>query len=77
MRDVRVVPSNEAVEKASLYAGVEWCGRQPRAVAERAAIPEPWSQGQVNGHVHRRKLVQRTMYGHAGFALLRRRVLAA
>jgi transposase len=49
--------------------------RDERAV--RAAITEPWSQGQVEGHVHRLKLVKRTMYGRASFALLRRRVLAA
>jgi transposase len=45
--------------------------------AVRAALTEPWSNGQVDGQVHRLKLVKRTMYGRAGFALLRRRVLAA
>jgi len=45
--------------------------------AVRAAITEPWSQRQVEGQVHRLKLVKRTMYGRASFALLRRRVLAA
>lgn len=45
--------------------------------AVRAALTEPWSNGQVEGQVHRLKLVKRTMYGRAGFALLRRRVLAA
>lgn len=45
--------------------------------AVRAAITEPWSNGQVEGQVHRLKLIKRTMYGRASFALLRRRVLAA
>ncbi|MGI8765975.1 MAG: ISL3 family transposase [Gemmatimonadaceae bacterium] len=42
-----------------------------------AAILFPWSNGQVEGQVNRLKLIKRTMYGRAGFALLRRRVLAA
>lgn len=42
-----------------------------------AAILFPWSNGQVEGHVNRLKLVKRTMYGRANFPLLRRRVLAA
>jgi transposase len=35
-----------------------------------------WSQGSVEGHVNRLKLLKRQMYGRAGFAFLRRRVLA-
>jgi transposase len=42
-----------------------------------AAILFQWSNGQVEGHVNRLKLIKRTMYGRASFALLRRRVLAA
>ncbi|MEO6778858.1 MAG: transposase [Gemmatimonadaceae bacterium] len=42
-----------------------------------AAILFPWSNGQVEGQVNRLKLIKRTMYGKAGFQLLRRRVLAA
>ena len=42
-----------------------------------AAILFRWSNGQVEGQVNRLKLIKRTMYGRAGFALLRRRVLAA
>lgn len=52
-------------------------GLRRDVAAVRAAITEPWSQGQVEGQVHRLKLVKRTMYGRAGFALLRRRILAA
>jgi len=41
-----------------------------------AGIALPWSQGQLKGQVHRLKLVKRSMYGRAGFPLLRRRMLA-
>jgi transposase len=42
-----------------------------------AAIQFPWSNGQVEGHVHRLKLLKRTMYGRAGLELLRRRLIRA
>jgi transposase len=45
--------------------------------AVRAALRLPWSNGQVEGQVHRLKLVKRQMYGRAKFDLLRARVLAA
>lgn len=41
------------------------------------AICFDWSNGQTEGQVNLLKLVKRTMYGRAGFELLRRRVLAA
>jgi len=40
-----------------------------------AGIGTPWSNGQVEGQVHRLKLLKRQMYGRSGFLLLRRRVL--
>ena len=40
-----------------------------------AAVTLPWSNGPVEGHVNRLKLVTRQMYGRAGFELLRSRVL--
>lgn len=40
-----------------------------------AALSLPWSNGQVEGHVHRIKLLKRQMYGRAGFDLLRIRTL--
>jgi transposase len=40
-----------------------------------AAISLKWSNGQVEGHVHRLKLIKRQMYGRASFRLLRARVL--
>jgi transposase len=43
--------------------------------AVEAGVVQPWSNGQVEGQVHRIKLLKRQMYGRSGFALLRRRVL--
>ena len=43
--------------------------------AVREALRMPWSQGHVEGQVHRLKLIKRQMYGRAGFELLRLRVL--
>ena len=40
-----------------------------------AAVEQHWSNGQVEGQVHRLKLLKRQMYGRSGFPLLRRRVL--
>jgi transposase len=45
--------------------------------AVRAAIVLPWSNGPTEGHINRLKMLKRQMYGRAGFALLRARVLAA
>jgi transposase len=42
-----------------------------------AALDLPWSNGQVEGQVHRLKMIKRQMYGRAGFDLLRLRVLNA
>jgi transposase len=47
--------------------------RDEKAVS--AAIVLPWSNGQVEGQIHRLKLMKRQMYGRAKFNLLRRRVL--
>lgn len=40
-----------------------------------AAVEQNWSNGPVEGQVHRLKLLKRQMYGRSGFQLLRRRVL--
>jgi len=45
--------------------------------AARAALEYEWSQGQVEGQVHRLKLVRRQMYGRGKLDLLRARVLRA
>ncbi len=43
--------------------------------AVRAGLTLEWSSGPVEGQVNRLKMVKRQMFGRAGFALLRRRVL--
>jgi transposase len=45
------------------------------AAAVTAAVTLPWSNGQVEGQIHRLKLVKRQMHGRASFKLLRSRVL--
>jgi len=40
-----------------------------------AALRLPWSNGMVEGQIHRLKLIKRQMYGRASFDLLRLRVL--
>jgi transposase len=61
----------EASALASFAAGLR---RDEDAL--RAALTEPWSNGQVEGQVNRLKVIKREMYGRAGFELLRCRVLA-
>ncbi|MHB1838977.1 MAG: transposase [Acidobacteriaceae bacterium] len=36
---------------------------------------KPWSNGPVEGQIHRLKLIKRFMYGRANFDLLRLRVI--
>ncbi|SRR6266487_130103 len=43
--------------------------------AVKAGLTLPWSQGPVEGHVHRLKLIKRQAYGQASFQTLRKRVL--
>jgi transposase len=45
--------------------------------AMMAALNLPWSNGPVEGQVHRLKLIKRSMYGRAKFDLLRIRVINA
>ncbi len=59
-------------ELQSLAAGVE---KDKDAV--RAGLTWPINNGMVEGQVTKLKLIKRTMYGRAGFALLRQRVLHA
>ncbi|MFJ7631311.1 ISL3 family transposase, partial [Streptomyces sp. NPDC097595] len=42
-----------------------------------AGLTLPWNSGIVEGHVNRIKMLKRQMFGRAGFALLRKRVLLA
>ncbi len=52
-------------------------GLRRDGAAVRAAITSPWSNGQVEGQVHRIKLVKRSMFGRANLPLLRARMLRA
>jgi len=45
--------------------------------AVRAALSQPWSNGQLEAQVNRLKMIKRIGYGRAKFDLLRRRVLYA
>lgn len=64
-----------SARKSELAGFAEGIGRDLDAV--RAAITEPWSTSPVEGQINRVKTVKRQMYGRAGHALLRMRVLAA
>ncbi len=50
-------------------------GIQQDKAAVFAGLTLPWSQGPVEGHVNRLKLLKRSMYGRAKLPLLRARVL--
>ncbi len=45
--------------------------------AIQTALDLPWTTSPVEGQVNRLKMLKRTMYGRAGFQLLRARVLHA
>jgi transposase len=45
--------------------------------AINAALVLPWTTSPVEGQISRIKMLKRTMYGRAGFELLRARVLNA
>lgn len=51
-------------------------GMESDAAAIVEAICSRWSNGVVEGHVNRLKMLKRQMYGRAGFELLRRRVMS-
>ena len=70
-----LTPWLEATAAAELGGFVT--GLRQDEAAVRAAIAEPWSNGQVEGQVNRLKLIKRSMYGRAKFDLLRQRVLHA
>lgn len=56
------------------FRGLARSIRQDEA-AVRAGLSESWSNGPVEGRIGRLKLIKRSMYGRAGFALLKARVL--
>lgn len=68
----QTVHESAVAELRRFAAGLE----QDKAAVARA-LSEPWSNGVVEGHVNRLKLIKRQMYGRAKFDLLRQRVLHA
>jgi transposase len=42
---------------------------------DEAAVRERWSNGPVEGHINRLKMIKGQMYGRAGFVLLRARTI--
>jgi hypothetical protein len=49
--------------------------RTETATPSSPASPLPWNSGVAEGHFNRIKMLKRQMFGRAGFALLRKRVL--
>jgi transposase len=64
------VHESELPELESFAHGVEL-----DKAAVQAGLTLPINNGQVEGHVTRVKLIKHMMYGKAGFALLRQRIL--
>lgn len=62
--------------KASLLASFA-TGITKGKVAVGAAVTEPWSNGQTEGHVNRLKVLKRQMYGRAKIDLLEARLIGA
>jgi transposase len=71
-REAAAWPDWKDSTKSSLLAGFAKYLCQDEA-ALLAALQQPWSNGPVEGHVHRLKLVKRSMYGRAEFDPLRLR----
>ena len=66
------------VDFAVQYPGESFAeGLKKDLAAVQAALDTPWSTSPVEGQISRLKTIKRTMYGRAGFALLRSRVLHA
>jgi transposase len=65
----------EEARQSSLASFAKHLCRDEAAVL--AALQYGWSNGPVEGNVHRLKLIKRSMYGRANFDLLRLRVVTA
>jgi transposase len=73
-RSLKGLPAWLEAARGTTLAGFA-AGLEKDIDAVRASLRLPWSQGHVEGQVHRLKLIKRQMYGRAGFDLLRLRVL--
>lgn len=69
----RLVPWIMEARQTALMRFATWLELDLKAA--EAALVLPWSQGHVEGQVHRLKLIERQMCGRTGFELLRLRVL--
>ena len=72
----------EAWMAKAMGSGIEELARFARGLAEdreaiQAGLTLAWSNGPVEGHITRLKLLKRQGYGRAGFPLLRQRFLLA
>lgn len=54
-----------------------FAGGNRQDMAAVSALMEQWSNGPVEGQVNRLKLIKRSMFGRAGFQLLRAKALHA
>ena len=68
-------PWRQSAFNSPLASFAKYLCRDEAAV--RAALEHAWSNGPVEGNVHRLKLIKRSMYGRAKFDLLRLRILSA
>jgi transposase len=68
----------EALDEAAATPLASFVAELRKDVAAvRAALELPWTTSPVEGQINRLKMIKRTMYGRAGFELLRARVLCA
>ena len=67
---IKQVEAQEIVELKHFAQGL-----QKDYAAVKAGLTLEWSNGQVEGQVHRLKLLKRQMYGRGSFQILRKRVL--
>jgi transposase len=63
-------------QKTGIHALIRFvCTLKQDLSAVEAAVTQRWSNGPVEGHVNRLKMLKRQMYGRAGVELLRARLL--
>jgi transposase len=66
----------ERAQKAGIHAMTRFVRTLKQDLsAVEAAVTEPWSNGPVEGHINRLKMLKRQMYGRAGIGLLLARLL--
>lgn len=75
-RSVRLKEWIEATTSSRFPLMVQFARTLKRDLrAVEMAITAPWSNGPLEGHINRLKMIKRQMYGRAGFELLKARVL--